>query len=247
MTHEPTFIINRKLEAFFGPDSVRIGHHVDRLRIKEPLQPEKRLMLAVLDDAVACILKYARGRNGREKRLFCQTEDWLMATEEEWPFSFVNICEALGLHPGSLRSALIRKSNMLRKSKVQDLRDASEKNAAFSCGMAPTAGASARNRHRRRRAFMNRRFAQHSSSGERPWKKERRMKCRRCLSESERLFRVYTDVINTIVCASCAHEALRLGLPVKTWMGKHVLRGRPHGGKVIFRKPGFDGKQLNRG
>lgn len=41
------------------------------------------------------------------------------------------------------------------------------------------------------------------------------MKCRRCLNESEVLFRVYTDELNTIVCASCADEARRIGLPVE--------------------------------
>ena len=41
------------------------------------------------------------------------------------------------------------------------------------------------------------------------------MNCLRCLNESEVLFRVYTDELNTIVCASCADEARRIGLPVE--------------------------------
>jgi hypothetical protein len=46
------------------------------------------------------------------------------------------------------------------------------------------------------------------------------MKCRRCLSESEHSFCVYTDEINMMVCAGCAGEARRLGLPVQAATGE---------------------------
>lgn len=41
------------------------------------------------------------------------------------------------------------------------------------------------------------------------------MKCKRCLSDAESHFRVYTDELNILVCASCADEARRIGLPVE--------------------------------
>lgn len=47
-------------------------------------------------------------------------------------------------------------------------------------------------------------------------KKEHRMQCRRCLKASEDLFRVYTDELDTIVCAPCADKARRLGLSVES-------------------------------
>jgi hypothetical protein len=50
--------------------------------------------------------------------------------------------------------------------------------------------------------------------------KESAMKCRRCLNESQHFFCVYTDEINMMVCASCANEARRLGLPVRTVSGE---------------------------
>ena len=46
------------------------------------------------------------------------------------------------------------------------------------------------------------------------------MQCRRCLSESEYLFRVHTDQLDTTVCALCANEARRLGLPVEALTGE---------------------------
>jgi hypothetical protein len=42
------------------------------------------------------------------------------------------------------------------------------------------------------------------------------MKCQRCLSDTESRFRVYTDELNIRVCAPCADEARRIGLPVET-------------------------------
>lgn len=42
------------------------------------------------------------------------------------------------------------------------------------------------------------------------------MKCRRCLKENEDLFHVYTDELDTIVCAPCADKARRLGLSVES-------------------------------
>jgi hypothetical protein len=41
------------------------------------------------------------------------------------------------------------------------------------------------------------------------------MKCKRCLSDRESHFRVYTDELNIMVCAPCADEARRIGLQVE--------------------------------
>ena len=219
MSYEITLIIDEKLNALLGPDPVLSAQYFDSFRRKTPLQPEKRLMLAVLDDAVMCILKYAQGRNGREQRLFRQAEHWIMANDEDWPFSFVNVCEALSFDPGYLRSALMRKSIMVRNSKVRELRDPNKRNGTLSRGIL-LRQALGRNRNTGRRAFMNKRFTEDNCPGGGSSKRKHRMNCRRCFNESENLFRVYTDVINMIVCASCADDARRLGLPVETWSGE---------------------------
>ena len=41
------------------------------------------------------------------------------------------------------------------------------------------------------------------------------MKCQRCLSNQQAAYRVYTDVLNLQVCATCAGEALGLGIAVE--------------------------------
>ncbi len=68
-----------------------------------PTQPEKKLMLAILLDAVECFQKYA----GHEaNRLFKDTDEWIFADDPEWFFSFINICEAVGMDPQYLRKGL---------------------------------------------------------------------------------------------------------------------------------------------
>lgn len=48
------------------------------------------------------------------------------------------------------------------------------------------------------------------------------MKCKRCLNDTESYFRVYTDELDIMVCASCAAEARRIGVPVEA-LGRKVV------------------------
>jgi hypothetical protein len=68
------------------------------------LPGEKRLMLAVLADAVDILLK-GDGRDARSRHLLVETAQWVRA-DDDGPFSFVNVCETLGLNPSCLRRGL---------------------------------------------------------------------------------------------------------------------------------------------
>jgi hypothetical protein len=70
-------------------------------------RPEHRLMLAVLEDAVHV---YQIGGSGgaRTRRLYAETEQWFASTDTSWPFSFVRICQVLGLDPDYVRAGLRR-------------------------------------------------------------------------------------------------------------------------------------------
>jgi hypothetical protein len=70
------------------------------------LQPEKRLMLAVLEDAVGLYV--------RVPQLVPETEAWIQADDRTWPYSFVNLCDALGLDRTAVRAALRRQRERRR-------------------------------------------------------------------------------------------------------------------------------------
>jgi hypothetical protein len=71
------------------------------------LQPEKRLMLAVLEDAV---LAYLRGL-----QLVPETRAWFDADDFTWPYSFANLCDALALDRHAVRAALRRQRERRRR------------------------------------------------------------------------------------------------------------------------------------
>ena len=67
---------------------------------------ETALMRAVLEDAIHCFQKQFVRKGRRVLRLAREAEEWLVADDPRWPFSFVNICAVLGLEPEYLRLGL---------------------------------------------------------------------------------------------------------------------------------------------
>jgi hypothetical protein len=70
------------------------------------LSPERRLMLAVLEDAIATWVRYRGDERARTRRLLREVERWMADSDTSWPFSFQNICDALNLDPAYLRRGL---------------------------------------------------------------------------------------------------------------------------------------------
>jgi len=73
-------------------------------------QPERRLMLAVLESAIAdwlvrretCVAPRHDARVAVEEDL----AGWFASSDRRWPYSFENICAALGLDAGGIRRRL---------------------------------------------------------------------------------------------------------------------------------------------
>jgi hypothetical protein len=80
----------------------------DRLQAGRSSQPEKRLMLAVMEDAISTFQKSIQGATRRQRRLLRETEGWINSTDTSWPFSFENICAALDIEADYLRAGLAR-------------------------------------------------------------------------------------------------------------------------------------------
>jgi len=80
----------------------------DRIKTERSSQPEKRLMLAVMEDAIATFQKSVYSATRRQRRLLKETEEWIDSADAAWPFSFENICAALDIESAYLRSGLKR-------------------------------------------------------------------------------------------------------------------------------------------
>jgi hypothetical protein len=71
-------------------------------------QPEKRLMLAVLEEAVATFQRTVREQGRRARRLHGEAADWFASADVSWPYAFRNVCDALGLESEWLHEGLLR-------------------------------------------------------------------------------------------------------------------------------------------
>jgi len=76
-------------------------------------QGEQRLMLAVLVDAIGCVEHYGTRQGARNWGDCCAALRWISSNDQQWPFSFENICAALGLNPAKLRTTLLTKFPVL--------------------------------------------------------------------------------------------------------------------------------------
>ncbi len=68
--------------------------------------PEQRLMIAVLQDALECVAKHRCATDTHGRRLFHDANQWFLANEMDWPYSFECICEVLDLDSNAVRQRL---------------------------------------------------------------------------------------------------------------------------------------------
>jgi len=102
--------MEQTMDSLIQPDTLLPAQYLETIRRENHLDPEKMLMLAVLEDGVICFQKYISTQDEKGKRLLSEAEEWLLMEQngEDWLFSFDNVCETLGLNPGYIREGLLR-------------------------------------------------------------------------------------------------------------------------------------------
>jgi hypothetical protein len=101
-------VLEEKLASLFQPDVLISAQYFDTLRSKTGMEPEKRLMLAVLEDAVRCFQDNLTAQSDAKKKLFTEAEEWFLEEGVDAAFSFESICDALDLNPEYVRRGLLR-------------------------------------------------------------------------------------------------------------------------------------------
>lgn len=69
---------------------------------------ERRLLLAVLEEAVESFFRYRNAATRRRQRLFHETVEWFWSHDQGWLYSFETICQHLNLDAEYIRSGLER-------------------------------------------------------------------------------------------------------------------------------------------
>jgi len=78
----------------------------DTRRADGDFAPLKRLMLAILEDAITTFQKTATATSRNRRRAFLEVDQWLQDRRTDGLFSFEEICCTLGISASSLRRAL---------------------------------------------------------------------------------------------------------------------------------------------
>jgi len=99
--------VDGRLTMLFQPDELAAHQYQKTFERVRTLQPERRLILAVLEDAIMCFQRYLHAKGGKEKKLHQDAVAWIFDQNDMSAFSFENICDVCGLDPDYLRTGLL--------------------------------------------------------------------------------------------------------------------------------------------
>lgn len=73
--------------------------------------PERELLSAVLFDGIQSYVNFLLAKTDAERSRFREAYRWVQSKESDYTFSFVAVCEALGIHPEYLKLGIINATN----------------------------------------------------------------------------------------------------------------------------------------
>jgi hypothetical protein len=97
---------NESLEAVFVPDLLTPAQYYDSKHPDNADVPLKRLMIAVLQDAIRCFQIGAHSKSGSKLQSYYEVQEWLFGETQDGPFSFQSACDVLEIAPEYLRMGL---------------------------------------------------------------------------------------------------------------------------------------------
>jgi hypothetical protein len=113
-----------RFAGFLAPDAILPMQFFQSLRSKGQYDGERRLMIAILEDAVNCFMKQLHATDPKARQLYLDADEWISAADPTWFFSFENVCNTLDLNPEYLREGLIKWRDAQRKRVAEGPGDA---------------------------------------------------------------------------------------------------------------------------
>jgi hypothetical protein len=95
-----------RIGSLFQPDTLLGEDYAANFRRKIPLEPERTLLLSVLEDGIRCFQENLFAASGKRRALFDEAKEWLFSDDANWFCSFVSICTMLNLEPNYIRRGL---------------------------------------------------------------------------------------------------------------------------------------------
>jgi hypothetical protein len=108
--------LDDRFAGVLAPDAMLPSQLSGALRRYADLSGERRLMVAVLEDALHCFQKYVDAVDPKHRELFLDAEQWITTDNPMWFFSFANVCTTLDLDPDYVREGLVKWRDARRRS-----------------------------------------------------------------------------------------------------------------------------------
>jgi hypothetical protein len=122
--------MKEKILTVLADDATASQQYHDTFQRSEYQEPEKALLLAILEDADYGFEEYRTAEDRAGKERFKEAETWIMGSDPDWIFSFDNICALLDLDPQYLRRGLLDRRERVLKTHKRHKRGGFRKQAA---------------------------------------------------------------------------------------------------------------------
>ena len=114
--------LEERLATLLQPDTLLPSQYFGRVGRRSEFDGERRLMIAVLEDAVDVYRKQVSAQDARGKNLFREAEEWIEDPDRTWLFSFENICDVLDIDSEYVRRGLHALKRRAARPKVVAIR-----------------------------------------------------------------------------------------------------------------------------
>ena len=105
------FSQEEKRKLFGQPDVLCVHEYLHVYQCRPAETPERRLLAAVLRDAIDCYLRHCCAKNRHRKRSFREAEEWFFGSSGEDVFSLESVCGILNIDPSYVRKSLLRRKD----------------------------------------------------------------------------------------------------------------------------------------
>ena len=98
--------LDDRIGSLFQPDTLIGEDYAANFRRKIPLEAERTLLLAVLEDGIRSFQENLFAISGKRRTIFDEANEWMFSDDDSWFCSFVSICTLLNLEPQYIRRGL---------------------------------------------------------------------------------------------------------------------------------------------
>ena len=111
--------LDERIGSLFQPDTLIGEDYASNFRRKIPLEAERTLLLAILEDGIRSFQENLFATSGKRRTIFDEANEWIFSDDDTWFCSFVSICNLLNLEPQYIRRGLHQWEAKLNKGAPQ--------------------------------------------------------------------------------------------------------------------------------